>query len=136
MKMETEFIKMTEDNQKVLELELPVLDTNPHIESIVKSHLEIIVLSLLYERPMCGYDLIKEIFKKYNVLLSQGTIYPFLYSLKEEGILKIGFMKGDMRTKIYSSTQEGKKIIEEKIDSFIRAEEYILNSIKKEFLYV
>jgi DNA-binding PadR family transcriptional regulator len=105
--METENIEIiTEDVQKVLELELPKLNTNPHIENIVKSHLEIIVLSLLYERPMCGYDLIKEIFARYNVFLSQGTIYPLLYSMKEEGIVQAGFTKGDMRTKIYSFAQE------------------------------
>ncbi len=135
--METEIIKITENNRiKVLESELPKLNTNTHIENIVKSHLEIIVLSLLYDRPMCGYDLIKEIFARYNVFLSQGTIYPLLYSMKEEGIVQSGFTKGDMRTKIYSSTQEKRRNIEEKISEFIKAEEYILSSIKKEFLYV
>lgn len=135
--METEIIKITENNRiKVLESELPKLNTNTHIENIIKSHLEIIVLSLLYDRPMCGYDLIKEIFARYNVFLSQGTIYPLLYSMKEEGIVQAGFTKGDMRTKIYSSTQEKRRNIEEKISEFIKAEEYILSSIKKEFLYV
>lgn len=127
--METEIIRVP----KVLELENP---KNANVENSVKSHLDIIVLSLLYERPMCGYDLIKEIFSKYSVLLSQGTIYPFLYSLKDKNIVNVGYTKGDMRTKIYSCTQEGKHIIERKINEFIEAEEYILSSIKREFLYV
>jgi hypothetical protein len=41
-----------------------------------------------------------------------------------------------MRTKIYSFAQEKRNVIEEKISEFMKAEEYILSSIKKEFLYV
>lgn len=107
-----------------------LLNIYPPTEDIVKNHLEIIILKLLSDRPMCGYDLIKEIFEKYNVLLSQGTVYPFLYSLKKDGIVNIKFMKGNMRTKIYSVTLEGKQIIERRINEFIYTEEYILNSIK------
>lgn len=117
-----------------VEVEHPILYINTDRPDIVKSHLEIIILSLLFEKPMCGYDLIKRIFEKYNVLLSQGTVYPFLYSMKEEGILHAEFMKGNMRTKRYSPTQEGKQIIKRRLDEFIEAEEYILNSLKK--LYV
>jgi CheY-like chemotaxis protein len=117
--------------KKFLKEEYPVPDAYPDIEDIVKSHLEIIILKILYERPMCGFELIKEIFMRYNVMLSQGTVYPFLYSLKEEGIVNVGFMKGNLRTKIYSASQEGKQIIEKRINEFIDAEEYILNSIKQ-----
>lgn len=104
-------------------------------EDIVKSQLEIIVISMLSNRKMSGYDLIKEIFARYNVFLSQGTVYPLLYSLKEEGILHAEYTKGDMRTKRYSPTQEGKQIIEKKINEFIEVEEYFLNSIKKRESY-
>ncbi|MFA4956186.1 MAG: response regulator [Candidatus Methanoperedens sp.] len=119
------------NNQEVPKIEHPLLQTNPRLEDIVKNHLEIIILKMISTRPMCGYDLIKEIFADYNVLLSQGTVYPFLYSLKVEGILHAEFMKGDMRTKRYSPTQEGKQMIEKKFNDFIKAEEYILNSLKK-----
>ncbi len=123
-----------EKTQESPAAEQPKLNSN--IQNVVKSHLDVIILSLLSEKPMCGYDLIKEIFEKYNVFLSQGTVYPLLYSLKDEGIVQAEFMKGNMRTKMYAVTQEGKQIIEKKIDEFIEAEEYILNSVKKEDLYV
>jgi len=119
--------------KKSLEVENQIFNKDLQVEDIVKNHLEIIILSMLAERPMCGYDLIKEIFAKYNVFLSQGTVYPFLYSLKEEGILQVEFLKGDMRTKIYTVTQEGKQIIEKKVREFTEAEEYILDSIKRGF---
>ncbi|HEY9205395.1 MAG TPA: response regulator [Candidatus Methanoperedens sp.] len=104
--------------------------TDQLMEDMVKSHLEVLILKLLYERPMCGYELIKEIQAKYDVLLSLGIVYPFLYSLKEEGIVNVQFMKGDMRTKIYFTTADGRRIIERRIDEFIRAEEYILDAIR------
>ena len=100
------------------------------MEEIVKSHLEIILLKMLSEKPMCGIDIIKEIFMKYNVLLSQGTVYSILYSLKKDGIIYAEFSKGNMRTKRYSATSEGKMIINRKINEFINAEIDILNSIQ------
>src|SRR5574341_685511 len=123
--------KTLENAEAVLEIESPKLNPNRFKENIVKSHLEVIVLSMLAEMPISGYDLIKEIFARYNVFLSQGTVYSLLYCLKDEGIIKAEFTRGDMRTKRYSITQEGKQIIDKRIDEFIGAEESILNSIKK-----
>lgn len=101
-----------------------------YTEDLVKSHLEIIVLKFLSEKPMCGLEIIKEIFTKYNVLLSQGTVYTTLYKLKKEGILYAEFEKGNMRTKKYSATGEGKITILKKIDEFVSSEINILNSIQ------
>ncbi len=53
------------------------------IDRIIKTNREIFILYSLLERQMCGYDLIKEIFLKCNVFLSQGTVYPILYTLEE-----------------------------------------------------
>jgi DNA-binding PadR family transcriptional regulator len=113
------------------ETNFPKLKLDIPVEDIVKNHLEIIILSLLLEKSMCGYDLIKEIITKYNVMVSQGTVYPLLYSLKGEGIIHMESMKGDMKTKRYSITEDTRNDIEKKIDGYIKTEEYILNSIKK-----
>ncbi len=99
-------------------------------EDIVKSHLEIILLKFLSEKPMCGLEIIKEINKKYNVLLSQGTVYSILYKLKKDGVLYAEFEKGNMRTKKYSATGEGKMTIYKKINEFVNIEMNILNSIQ------
>jgi len=110
------------------------LNVNQTLEDIIKNHLEIIILDILYTKPMSGFELIKEIFLKYNVLLSQRTVYPYLYSLKAKGILQIEFKNRDMRTKIYFPSVNGRQIIEMKLNEFIEAEEYILNSIKKNWI--
>jgi DNA-binding PadR family transcriptional regulator len=116
--------------QAVLEVEPPKLNTNQLKENIIKSHLEIIVLTLLSEMPMSGYNLIKEICAKYNVFLNQGTVYSLLYCLKDENIIRLECMKGDMRTKRYCIIQEAKPIVERRLEEFIETEDYILNSIK------
>jgi DNA-binding PadR family transcriptional regulator len=100
-------------------------------EDIVKKHIEIAVLSMLSDRPMSGYDIIKEIFARHDFLVSQGTIYSLLYTLKDEGTLLVGFAKGDMREKIYSCTKDGKQDAEKRIAEFIEADEHFLNSIKE-----
>jgi DNA-binding PadR family transcriptional regulator len=100
-------------------------------KDFVKKHIEIAVLSMLSDRPLSGYDIIKEILARYDVLISQGTIYSLLYALKDEGILQVGFTKGDLREKIYSCTQNGKQVAVKKIAEFIEADECFLISIKK-----
>ncbi|VVB90684.1 Transcriptional regulator PadR-like family protein [uncultured archaeon] len=125
------FRVVPEIEHPVLVIGQPKLNSNLLEENIVKSHLEIIVLSILTEMPMSGYDLIKEIFARYNVFLSQGTVYSLLYCLKDERIIKAEHTKGNMRTKRYSITEEGEQVISKRIDDFIKAEEYVLNSIKE-----
>ena len=92
-----------------------------YIDKIIKTNREIFIMSSLLEKPMCGYDIIKEIFLKCNVFLSQGTVYPVLYSLEEEGILYAEYSKGDMRSKKYSLTLKGKEIAQKNIDEFIKS---------------
>lgn len=129
--LKTELVSKNTRDAETPESEIGNLSSGRITENIVKSNIEIVVLSMLSERPMSGYDIIKEIFSKYNVFLSQGTVYPLLYSLKEDGILQAEFRKGDMRTKIYHPTVEGAKIIENKIEEFIKANEQILSSVKR-----
>lgn len=118
--------------QKIEEIEIEgaFRNKNQMVEEVIKNNIEIIILSMLYNKSMSGLEIIKEIFLKYGILLSQGTVYPYLYSLKEKGILDIEYKKGDMRTKKYIPSASGKQIIEKKLDDFIEAEEYIIKSIR------
>jgi DNA-binding PadR family transcriptional regulator len=95
------------------------------IDKIIKSNREVFIMSSLVEKQMCGYDLIKEIFSKCDVFLSQGTVYPVLYTLEGEGLLHAEYSKGDMRSKKYSLTPKGKKIAEKEIEDFSKALEQV-----------
>ncbi len=101
------------------------------VDRIIKANREIFILSTLSDKSLCGYDLIKEIFLRYNVFLSQGSVYPILYSLEESGILRAEFSKGDMRTKVYSFTPEGRDITQKRLEEFVQAMEHVLALIKR-----
>lgn len=124
---------MNDKNEFIIQEHL-LLKANTMMEDIIKSHIEIIILKIIYIKPMCGLELVKEIFLKYNVLLNQGLVYSCLFSLKEKGILQIEFSSSDMRTKTYSYSPKGKQIIETRIRDFIEAEEYVLNSLKNNWM--
>ncbi len=101
------------------------------VDRIVKTNREIFILYSLFDRQMCGYDLIKEIFLKCNVFLSQGTVYPILYTLEEEGVLHAEYSKGDMRSKKYSLTPKGREIAQKDIKEFIKAMEQLSALIQR-----
>lgn len=117
-----------EEGQRVLEDSSG--EYGKFLDKIIKSNREIIVLSILTERPMCGYDLIKEIFAKSQVFLGQGAVYPVLYSLEEEGLLRAEFGRGNMRTKKYHITPEGEKVAQIKMESFVKALSYVSDMVQ------
>ncbi|NMB86332.1 MAG: Transcriptional regulator PadR-like family protein [Methanosaeta sp. PtaB.Bin018] len=102
-----------------------------YVDKIVRINRDVFILSLLQEREACGYELIKKIFLKWDVLLSQGTVYPVLYSFEDEGTLRAEYGRGDMRTKIYSLTPVGRKVAQKKVEDFIKAMEYIHYRMKR-----
>jgi len=102
---------------------------------IVKSSKELLVLSMISEHPMSGYDLIKKIMIETNVFLGQGTVYSILYSFEEAEILQASYEKGDMRTKIYDLTPKGREIAQDKIDNFVQAYNHFITLIDAEATY-
>ena len=100
------------------------------MDRFIKINSEIFILSVLSERSMGGYDLIKEISHRCDVFLSQESVYPILYSLEEEGILRAEFSNGDMRTKRYSLTPKGRQIALKKLEEFAKAIETVLALLK------
>ena len=81
-----------------------------HIEAsfnakLVKSFLDVIVLTMLLEGPKHGYKLIADIHTLFGVLLSPGSLYPFLYSLEKERLVEA---QQDGKRKMYEVTSEGR----------------------------
>lgn len=80
------------------------------IENQVKRQLDLIILSLLAKRAMCGKGIKKEIFTKFGVILSSGTIYPTLYKLKSQNLLEC---REGIKTKRYNVKEEAWEILRE-----------------------
>jgi len=105
---------------------------NIFTDKIVKTNRELFIMSSLMDAKMCGYDIIRAIFLKYNVFLNQGSVYPILYTLEEEGILKSEYSKEDLRTKKYGFTARGREISQKKTEAFIEALDHINALILRE----
>jgi len=69
-------------------------------EEFVKNNLNHIIPMLLFEKPSCGYDLIKKIFENYAVSVPQSTVYTILYSLQKKGIINVKKLD-DNKTKVF-----------------------------------
>ncbi|TYQ12797.1 UNVERIFIED_CONTAM: PadR family transcriptional regulator PadR [Acetivibrio alkalicellulosi] len=75
-----------------------------------KGVLELCVLSMLFKKDCYGYELVNEISK--NIAISEGTIYPLLKRLKDEGYFTTYLeesQEGPSR-KYYKLTETGIKI--------------------------
>jgi len=84
------------------------------IQQLKKGVLEMLVLELLCRKPTYGYDLLTLLKEHSNGLfcLKEGTLYPILYRLEDEGLIEACWSKGDGRTtpkKIYAPTEEGRE---------------------------
>ena len=101
------------------------------VDKIIKTNREVFIMYSLLEKQMCGYDIIKEIFSRCDVFLSQGTVYPILYTLEEEGLLHAEYSKGDMRSKKYSLTPRGREAAEKDVEDFAKALEQISFLVKR-----
>ncbi|MBM4247978.1 MAG: hypothetical protein FJ149_00785, partial [Euryarchaeota archaeon] len=93
-------------------------------DEYVKASIETLLLSMLREKSLCGYDLLKEIYQKFGVLLSQGTIYPLLHHLEAKGLLKAE-VSPTTRGKIYSPTETGRELIDRRVSEFLRMQQYV-----------
>lgn len=92
-----------------------------------------LLLKLLEANEMYGYQMIKELEQQSNrtFLLKEGTLYPILHGLEQDGAIisteQLG-PNGRMR-KYYKITAKGKKVLQEKVadwDQYSNAINYIL----------
>jgi len=75
----------------------------------IKTFMDILILAELQEKPLSGYDIISLIHRKFNVLVSSGTVYSLLYSLERKGLVTADM---DQRKRVYTLTEKGKQTLE------------------------
>ena len=77
------------------------------MQQLKKGVLEMLVLELVCQAPTYGYELLTRLKQDSGGLfaLKEGTLYPILYRLEDEGMIRSSWSKGEGRTtpkKIYS----------------------------------
>ncbi|MEW6455623.1 MAG: PadR family transcriptional regulator [Acidobacteriota bacterium] len=89
------------------------------LREIKRGSTKFLILSLLKEKEMYGYELLKEIEKKSGgyFKLDEGTLYPALHSLEKDGFIVSSWRKSQKEglpdRKYYSITKKGIKFFEE-----------------------
>lgn len=84
---------------------------------LMSGSLTMLLLKLLEEKDMYGYEMIDTLRKKScNVFeLKAGTLYPLLHGLEEKGLLTAYEQEYAGKTrKYYSITKEGRGVLEAK----------------------
>ena len=90
-------------------------------KSLLTGSMTMLILKLLSEKDMYGYEMIDTLRKKsQNVFeLKAGTLYPLLHGLEEKGMLTVYEHEFLGKTrKYYSITKEGKKLLKSKTDEW------------------
>lgn len=85
---------------------------------LLKGSTALILLQLLNERAMYGYELVKEMEKRseYTLQVKEGTLYPALHKLEKQGYIEAFWEKTEKgpARKYYKLTKAGEKLLKEK----------------------
>jgi DNA-binding PadR family transcriptional regulator len=90
---------------------------------LLKGCTETMVLKLLAERSMYGYELMGQIRERSDgaFALGQGTVYPLLYTLERKGLIRAEWEKADgpgRRKKFYLLTRKGAEAVSERVEEW------------------
>lgn len=82
-------------------------------QQLKKGVLEMLVLSLICQEPTYGYDLLNQLKSRSggSLTLKEGTLYPILYRLEDDGLIHASWSQGEGRTapkKMYEATEAGR----------------------------
>lgn len=87
-------------------------------KELLKGSTVILILSLIDEKSMYGYEMIKEIEERSSGVFSfkEGTLYPILHTLEAEGMLEAYWdeSEGNRKRKYYTITDKGRHHMKEK----------------------
>lgn len=66
-------------------------------QQLKKGVLEMLVLKLICEKPAYGYELLSELKKSSQgrFCLKEGTLYPILYRLEDDGMIRSQWSTGE-----------------------------------------
>ncbi len=78
-------------------------------ERVVKSFLDLFVLTLLAEGSKHGYQLMEELRVRTHVRVGAGTLYPILYEMEKQHLVSAEWTSLTRRSRrVYKITETGK----------------------------
>jgi len=94
---------------------------------LIKSFLDVVILSELRGGSMSGYDVIAFVHSKHRLLVSSGTVYSLLYSLERDGLVE---GRWNQRKRVYTLTDKGEKTIEAIMKANEKIKGFLVNILK------
>ncbi|BCX47980.1 DNA-binding protein YwzG [Haloferula helveola] len=102
---------------------------------LVRSSTDLVILALLRDRPMYGYEILVSLSDRGNgeFEFKQGTLYPLLYRLEREDWIRAKWETpaSGKKRKVYSVTPEGTKVHEARVAQWHRFTQAV-NSLLKD----
>lgn len=85
-----------------------------YLQQLKKGVLEMLVLELVCKGPTYGYELLSKLksVSGGKFQLKEGTLYPILYRLEDDGLIAASWSQGEGRVapkKIYEATEKGQE---------------------------
>jgi len=82
------------------------------LQQLKKGVLEMLVLEIICKAPTYGYELMAKLKERSQDLfaLKEGTLYPILYRLEDDGMIVAAWSQGEGKTapkKMYTATEKG-----------------------------
>jgi PadR family transcriptional regulator PadR len=93
------------------------------IGEALKGHLDLLLLAVLEKGPAHGYVIIEMLRERSGGTfdLPEGTIYPALHRLEEDGLLSSQWSEnGGRRRRIYQLTPKGRQALAKRQDEWSR----------------
>ena len=87
----------------------------------------LVVLLLLQERPMYGYEISTEMANRSNGLFTIVVLYPVLYRLESQGYIEAGqteVIEGRARS-YYQITEAGKKYLKQSLAEYREMDKFL-----------
>lgn len=84
------------------------------LQQLKKGVLELLVLETICDSSTYGYELLTKLKTRSNALftLKEGTLYPILYRLEDDGLIESSWSAGSGRSapkKMYTATPAGRQ---------------------------
>lgn len=77
------------------------------------------ILTILYESPRHGYDILNRFKKRTGKEISPSLVYPFLQQLEQKGLVEYTLKPvGSKKKKVFELTSKGKKLCEQLFKRF------------------
>ena len=86
-------------------------EQNESIDGLISDFSRFYILTILYEGPAHGYQIISRFKKRVKKDISPSLVYPFLQQLEEKGLVKHALKPvGEKEKKVFELTKKGREL--------------------------